>query len=90
MPTDYQPVDCGFYDELEASATLKKQVYLQYFNDLRQLCQGSVVFKTFFVRDNVEYAQLASGEEVRLDHIIRVDDLAAPGFADYPDFRSGC
>jgi Rho-binding antiterminator len=38
----------------------------------------------------VEYAQLASGEEVRLDHIIRVDDLAAPGFANYPDFRWGC
>jgi Rho-binding antiterminator len=90
MSADYQPIACGFYDELEAIATRKKQVYLQYFNDLRQLCQGSVVFKTFFVRDHVEYAQLASGEEVRLDHIIRVDDLAAPGFANYPDFRWGC
>lgn len=90
MNPTYQPIDCGFYDELEAIATRKKQVYLQYFNDLRQLCQGTAVFKTFFVRDHVEYAQLASGEEVRLDHIIRVDDLAAPGFADYPDFRSGC
>ncbi|MDJ0364587.1 hypothetical protein QMK33_05440 [Hymenobacter sp. H14-R3] len=90
MATDYQPIACGFYDELEAIATRKQQVYLQYFNDLRQLCQGSVVFKTFFVRDHVEYAQLTSGEEVRLDHIIRVGDLAAPGFDDYPDFRSGC
>ncbi len=90
MSAAYQPIACGFYDELEAVATRKKQVYLQYFNDLRQLCQASVVFKTFFVRDHVEYAQLASGEEVRLDHIIRVDDLTAPGFADYPDFRSGC
>ena len=90
MLTDYQPISCGFYDELEALATRKKQVYLQYFNDLRQLHQGLVVLKTFFVRDHVEYTLLASGEEVRLDHIIRVDDLAAPSFADYPDFRCGC
>ncbi len=90
MATTYQPIACGFYDELEALATRKKQVYLQYFNDLRQLCQESAVLKTFFVRDHVEYAQLASGAEVRLDHIIRVDDLTAPGYADYPDFRCGC
>jgi Rho-binding antiterminator len=90
MATDYQPIACGFYDELEAVATRKKQVYLQYFNDLRQLCQGSTTIKTFFTRDHAEFAQLASGEEVRLDHIIRIDDRAAPGFAEYPDFRCGC
>ena len=90
MPTDYQPIACGFYDELEALATRKKQVYLQYFNDLRQLCQGPAVLKTFVTRDHAEYAVLASGEEIRLDHIIRIDDMAAPGFAEYPDFRSGC
>lgn len=90
MATDYQPIACGFYDELEALATRKKQVYLQYFNDLRQLCQGSTTLKTFVTRDHAEYALLASGEEVRLDHIIRVDDRAAPGFAEYPDFRCGC
>jgi len=90
MATDYQPIACGFYDELEALATRKKQVYLQYFNDLRQLCQGSTTLKTFITRDHAEYALLASGEEVRLDHIIRVDDKAAPGFAEYPDFRCGC
>jgi len=90
MATDYQPIACGFYDELEALATRKKQVYIQYFNDLRQLCQGSTTFKTFVTRDHAEYAVLASGEEVRLDHIIRIDDMAAPGFAEYPDFRRGC
>ena len=90
MPTDYQPIACGFYDELEAAATRKKQVYLQYFNDLRQLCQGPAVLKTFATRDGAEYAILASGEEIRLDHIIRLDDTPAPGFAEYPDFRVGC
>ncbi|WP_223648976.1 hypothetical protein [Hymenobacter psoromatis] len=90
MPTDYQPIACGFYDELEAAATRRKQVYLQYFNDLRQLCQGTTSIKTFVTREQAEYAVLASGEEIRLDHIIRIDDTPAPGFAEYPDFRSGC
>jgi len=90
MATDYQPIACGFYDELEAIATRKQQVYLQYFNDLRQLCQGTTTIKTFFTREHAEFAQLGSGEEVRLDHIIRVDALVAPGFAEYPDFRCGC
>ncbi|GAA4496174.1 hypothetical protein GCM10023172_08990 [Hymenobacter ginsengisoli] len=90
MATDYKPIDCGFYDELEALATRKKQVYLQYFNDLRQLCQGPATFKTFVTREHIEYALLASGEEVRLDHIIRIDDTPAPGYGDYPDYRCGC
>ena len=90
MPTDYQPIACGFYDVLEAAATRGQPVYLQYFNDLRQLCQESVALKTFVTRDHAEFAQLASGDEVRLDRIIRLDDTPAPGFAEYPDFRCGC
>lgn len=90
MPTDYQPVAYSFYDQLEAAATRQQQVYLQYFNDLRQLCQESTTIRTFVTRDHADYAQLGSGAEVRLDHIIRMDDTAAPAFADYPDFRCGC
>ncbi|MGI4874048.1 MAG: hypothetical protein ACRYFX_23055 [Janthinobacterium lividum] len=90
MPTDYHPITCGFYNELEAAATLRRQVYLQYFNELRELCQGPAVFRTFVTRDHAEFAVLASGEEVRLDRIIRVDERAAPGFAEYPDYRCGC
>jgi Rho-binding antiterminator len=90
MATDYKPIACDFYDVLEAAATRKQQVYLQYFNDLRQLCQGTNTIRTFITRDHAEYAQLASGEEVRLDNIIRLDDTPAPAYADYPDFRCGC
>ena len=90
MSTDYQPIDCGFYDELEAAATQKKRVALQYFNDLRQLCMESGVIDTFFIRDKVEFMQLKSGEEIRLDHIIRLDDKPAPGYVDYPDFSCAC
>ena len=90
MPTDYQPVACGFYDQLKAAATQRRRVALQYFNDLRQLCLGSGVIDTFFIRDKAEFLRLKSGEEIRLDYLIRLDDTPAPAYADYPDFSCGC
>ncbi|MCC3155463.1 Rho-binding antiterminator [Hymenobacter sp. BT770] len=90
MSTDYNPIDCHFYDLLEAAATLRRRVDLQYFNDLRQLCLTSGVIDTLLVRDKVEYMRLKSGEEIRLDHIIRLDDTPAPAYADFPDFSLGC
>lgn len=90
MSTDYTPIDCNYYDLLEAAATQRRRVDLQYFNDLRQLCLGSGVIDTLFIRDKVEYMRLKSGEEIRLDHLIRLDDKPAPGYADYPDFSCGC
>ncbi|ALW86479.1 hypothetical protein AUC43_16125 [Hymenobacter sedentarius] len=90
MSTDYTPIDCHFYDLLEAAATLRRRVDLQYFNDLRQLCLASGVIDTLLVRDKVEYMRLKSGEEIRLDHIIRLDDTPAPAYADFPDFSLGC
>ena len=90
MPTDYTPIDCHFYDRLETAATLRRRVELQYFNDLRQLCLGAGVIDTLFIRAKVEYLRLKSGEEIRLDHLIRLDDTPAPLYADYPDFSYGC
>ena len=90
MSPDYTPIDCNFHDLLEAAATQRRRVHLQYFNDLRQLCLGSGAIDTFFVRNRAEWMRLASGEEIRLDHVIRLDDTPAPAYADYPDFSCGC
>lgn len=90
MSPDYTPIDCHFYDELEAAAAQRRRVALQYFNDLRQLCLGSGIIDTLFIREKVEFMRLKSGEEIRLDHIIRLDDQPAPAYADYPDFSCGC
>jgi Rho-binding antiterminator len=90
MSTSYQPVAPSFQDELKAAATQQRRVALQYFNDLRQLCMGSGVIESFFEREGAEFMRLKSGEEIRLDHIIRLNDTPAPAFADYPDFSCGC
>ncbi|WP_210521166.1 hypothetical protein [Hymenobacter terricola] len=90
MNADYKPVACSFYDELEAAATQRRRVVLQYFDDIRQLCLESGVIDTFFVREKAEFMRLKSGEEIRLDHILRVDDQPAPGYADAPNYSCGC
>ena len=90
MSAPYNPIDCHFYDLLEAAATQRRRVELQYFNDLRQLCLGAGIIETLFIHDKVEFMRLKSGEEIRLDHLIRLDDKPAPLYADYPDFSSGC
>ena len=90
MAVPYIPIDCNYYDHLEAAATQRRRVELQYFNDLRQLCLGAGVIETLFIRDKVEYLRLKSGEEIRLDHLIRLDDKPNPLYADYPDFSCGC
>jgi len=90
MATDYKPIDCNYYDELEAAATLRKRVLLQYFSELRELTIDSVVIDTFFMRDGAEFMRLKTGEEIRLDHIIRIDDKLSPTYAGYPDFSCGC
>jgi Rho-binding antiterminator len=90
MASDYKPIDCNFYDELEAVATLKKRVLLQYFSELRELTIESVLIDTFFVRDGAEFMRLKTGEEIRLDLIIRIDDKLSPTYAGYPDFSCGC
>lgn len=40
------------------------------------------MINTLFIREKVEYMRLKSGEEIRLDQIIRIDDKQAPGYAD--------
>lgn len=90
MDTSYQPIAPSFQHELQTAATQRRRVALQYFNDLRQLCLCSGVIDAFFASGDVESMRLKSGEEIRLDHIIRVDDTPAPAYADYPDFSCGC
>lgn len=77
-PSKYIPINCNFYDELEALAVLKKETVIQYYND-----QGAALEKTarildFFIRDKVEYMKLSDATDIRLDYLIAVDGKALP------------
>lgn len=79
MNTDYIPVACHFYDELESAAvkkTLSTIIYLDNGNE--QTIEDYVVdFKNL---NKEEFAVLKSGLEIRLDKIISFNGLFAKNY----------
>jgi Rho-binding antiterminator len=66
----YVPISCSFYDELEAFATLRKEILIVFWNERKEKVFMTGVINTFFIRDNIEIMRLNNGKEIRLDHII--------------------
>lgn len=75
--TNYQPIDCNFYDNFEAAIVQRRPVDLVYLD-----ANGESVLRHTRLRDlktyrTEEFVQLASGEWLRLDRIVSVDGIAA-------------
>ena len=74
MYDKYQTVSCHFYDELEALAVkkvLSKITYLE--NENEKIIEDTIIdFKT---KNKEEFLILSSGLNIRLDKIIKINDL---------------
>ncbi len=77
--SSYQPIDCNFYDILEANATRKRYIRIQYFSDIQEFLTVDAIIKDLFIRDKAEYMLLSSGLEIRLDRLVSVDGHTLPG-----------
>lgn len=86
MENTYKPIDCGFHDHLEAAATLGKYVKLQYFTDIHEFMTAMAVIKDIVTKDKMEFLVLNTGEEIRLDRVVSIDEIISP---EYPDM-DGC
>lgn len=73
MATDYRPINCSYYDELEAIATLRKRVTVIYQNDSAQVTLNGVGIKNLYAKDKEEFVVLTNGQTIRLDYLIEVD-----------------
>ena len=76
--SDYQPIACGAYDQIEVLAMRSVEVYLvaQDEHGREVAFQGHV--QDTSVHDGAEFLVLrCSGDrrEVRLDRILRIDDM---------------
>jgi len=80
MSNAYQPIDRTYYNELKTLVARRAGVRLQYYTDIREFITQFATLKELETREGEEYLVLASGEEVRLDRIVRVDDKPAPGY----------
>jgi len=75
--TNYQPIDCNFYDNFEAAIVQRRAVGLTYLD-----ANGDSISETTLLRDlkthrTEEFVLLASGVWLRLDRIVSVDGVAA-------------
>ncbi len=89
MESDYKPVEKEFRQAVEALAARREKVNINYITDLRELLTTTGMIKELSVRDGAEYARLSTGEEIRLDRIVRLNDALAPGYGNY-EFGNSC
>lgn len=75
----YKPIDCSFYDILEALATKKRYVRIQYKTELHEFQTVDALIKDLYSKQGIEYMLLANGQEIRLDLLVNVDGHYLPG-----------
>ena len=79
----YQPIDCNFYDYLEAQAVRRviNTIIIQDENGEQTI---TARIDDFFIKKEasgkVEYMKLDNGQEIRLDTIISVNNQVLLGF----------
>ena len=81
-PSDpYTPINCEFHDVLEATATRRANTVIRFIDDdgVTQVRDTRIV--TLSARDGIEYAELGTGERIRLDRLVAVDGVS---LADFP------
>ncbi|MEM9885109.1 MAG: hypothetical protein AAF849_04390 [Bacteroidota bacterium] len=74
----YKAISCDFYDILEASATLKKECIINFFNANGEEQQLVSRIINLFTKDKEEFMELEHRELIRLDRIISVDGVLLP------------
>ncbi len=89
MTTQYKPVEEGFRGELETLIKQRKYVGLLYLTPLRELLTTTAILKELYTGQEAEYVRLSTGEEVRLDLLVSVNERQAPGY-DYDDYTCDC
>lgn len=90
METDYKPISCDFHSILEDHAARRRYIQIQYFTEIREFIRTQAIIKDIYTLDGEEYLKLNTGEEIRLDKIVKVDDQLAPGFEHFEDYSCDC
>ena len=75
MAADYNPIDCRFYDELLAYATLRRPCKIIYRTEDGQelFAQGAIA--DIYTEGTAEYLRLQEGPTVRLDRLQFISPL---------------
>jgi Rho-binding antiterminator len=75
---DYQPVACGFYDELGLRMMRGTPCRLVVeTDDGREAVDATI--DDLYTEGDAEYVRLADGTTIRLDRIVTVDEMSIRG-----------
>jgi Rho-binding antiterminator len=79
MENKYQTVSCHFYDELEALAVKKVISHITYSENENEINVEDIIvdFKT---KNKEEFLILKNGTQIRLDKIIKINEIKASNF----------
>jgi Rho-binding antiterminator len=83
MPNDpaaYEPIRCDFHDVLEASASTRKPARVRFRDEGGVEQERTATIVDVYARDGAEYLALSTGETIRLDRLIQVDEARLADF----------
>lgn len=75
---EYNPVSCKFFDKIEDLAERKKEVKIEYFDDSNKFRTTVGHITNIFTEDKQEFLVIDYDDEVRLDHIRKINDVEGP------------
>ncbi len=74
----YIPINCSYYDELEAAATQRRTVTIVYRDAQEQEQEVATRIKDLYARNKEEFMVLENGLEFRLDRLVSIDGKVPP------------
>jgi Rho-binding antiterminator len=86
--TEYKMVAPEFKEIVQNLVSQGKYCRVQYFSNIDEFLTVRAKLKNLQTEIDGEFLQLASGENIRLDQIYRLDDHVNPGYQDY--FNASC
>ncbi|GAB3500345.1 hypothetical protein GCM10027341_25460 [Spirosoma knui] len=76
--------------EFKAAIPLNKYVRLDYFTELREFIRTDALTKLIIEKDGVDHLELATGEQIPMDRVIRIDGHLSPNYPGYDDYSCSC
>ncbi|WP_347158852.1 hypothetical protein [Pontibacter chitinilyticus] len=76
----YKAIDADFQQAIEALVAAQAYEHIQYFSDIHEFFTTRAILRELRTQDEAAYLILATGEAIRLDRLVRIGDLSAPGY----------